>query len=268
MALCIQAATENGIPILILDRPNPLGGIEVEGPVIDDTLRSFVGLLPIPVRHGLTIGELALMIVGENWMDIRQDADVRVIPMRGWKRTLYFEETGFEWIRPSPNMPDPLTALLYPGTCLLEGSNLSEGRGTERPFLMFGAPFVDGAILAAELKRRKLPGIHFEEAAFTPESRPGAVHPRFQDQRCFGVSIIIDNPAEVRPFRTGLEIIAALFRLHGDKVRLTPYFDVLTGFAPIRELLRSGQDIETITAMWSKDEKAFLNRRMKYLIYP
>lgn len=204
MWLAMEAASEEGLAFVVADRPNPLDGITVEGrPQREDHL-SFVGLHPIPIRHGRTIGELARQFRAECFPGL----DLRVLPMEGWRREGGFEETGLPWIAPSPNMPTPDTARVYPGMCLLEGANLSEGRGTTRPFEWFGAPWIDGAGLAAFLNARGLPGVYFREIAFEPGFR------KFAGQVCRGCQVHVTDRTEFRPVRTGLEILESVRELH------------------------------------------------------
>ncbi|MBI4811802.1 MAG: DUF1343 domain-containing protein, partial [Ignavibacteriales bacterium] len=169
MAYCMMSAAENGKKFIVLDRPNPINGIDIEGPVLDLRLISFVGLFPIPVRHSLTIGELASMIVGEGYIN-PSNVDLTVIPMEGWKRTMWYDETGLPWIAPSPNMKTLATATVYPGTCLFEATNISEGRGSQKPFEFIGAPKIDSTLLVSKLNKLKLPGVIFSEIKFTPKA--------------------------------------------------------------------------------------------------
>ena len=200
MLLCMQAAARRGITVVIADRPNPINGVTKEGrPQRPDHL-SFVGLHPLPVRHGKTIGELAQQFREE----LVPDVDLVVLPLEGWERTHYHEETGLTWVMPSPNMPTPETAVVYPGMCLLEGTNISEGRGTTRPFELFGAPWIDSARLAAELNALRLPGAHFREAAFEPGFQKHA------QQICHGAQLHVTDRASFRPLLTGLEIIRTI----------------------------------------------------------
>jgi uncharacterized protein YbbC (DUF1343 family) len=167
MGLAMEAAAEHGIPFVVVDRPNPIGGLKLDGPVLIDSLRSFVGMYPIPVAYGLTCGELAVMIKSEGWLDLAK-LDLTVIWMEGWKRTMLWDDTGCPWVRPSPNIPTPATALVYPATCFIEATNVSEGRGTERPFHFIGAPFIDGGTLSGKLNALRLPGVRFSPTEFTP----------------------------------------------------------------------------------------------------
>lgn len=204
MLLCLQAAARRGITVVVADRPNPINGVTTEGlPQRADHL-SFVGLHPLPVRHGKTIGELARQFRDE----VVPDVDLVVLPLEGWNRAHYHEETGLPWVMPSPNMPTPETAVVYPGMCLLEGTNISEGRGTTRPFELFGAPWIDGERLSAALNGLGLPGVHFREAAFEPGFQKHA------GQICRGAQLHVTDRAAFRPVLTGLEIIRTIRDMH------------------------------------------------------
>ncbi len=200
MLLCMQAAARRGITVVVADRPNPINGVTTEGRPQRADYLSFVGLHPLPVRHGKTIGELARQFRDE----LVPDADLVVLPVEGWHRAHYHEETGLPWIMPSPNMPTPETAVVYPGMCLLEGTNISEGRGTTRPFELFGAPWIDGARLSAVLNGLRLPGVQFREAAFEPGFQKHA------GQICRGAQLHVTDRKVFRPVLTGLEIIRTI----------------------------------------------------------
>lgn len=195
--LCMRACERFGLAVVVLDRPNPLNGLTVEGPVLDPQYRSFVGLHPLPVRHGRTVGELAKQFQREAF----PQCDLRVLPMHGWERTMWFDETGLPWVMPSPNMPTLKTAVVYPGMCLLEATNLSEGRGTTRPFELFGAPWIDAEATTRELTALSLPGVHFREAYFQPTFQKHA------GQLCGGAQLHVLARDEFLPFQTAVEII-------------------------------------------------------------
>jgi uncharacterized protein YbbC (DUF1343 family) len=197
MLLCMKAAARHGIAVVVAYRPNPINGLTIEGQPQQPDHLSFVGLHPLPVRHGKTIGELAQQFRDE----LVPDVDLTVLPLEGWNRAHYHEETGLPWIMPSPNMPTPDTAVVYPGMCLLEGTNISEGRGTTRPFELFGAPWIDGDKMSAELNSRRLPGIHFRAAAFEPGFQ------KYAGQICRGAQLHVTNRNEFKPVRTALEIL-------------------------------------------------------------
>jgi len=204
MLLCLQAAARRGITVVVADRPNPINGTDTEGrPQREDHL-SFVGLHPLPVRHGRTIGELAQLFRAERV----PEADLVVLPLEGWHRAHYLDETGLPWVMPSPNMPTPDTAVVYPGLCLLEGTNLSEGRGTTRPFELFGAPWIDGDKLTRALRALGLPGVRFREAAFEPGFQKHA------GKICRGAQLHVTDRGSFRPLRTGLSILRTVSELY------------------------------------------------------
>ena len=206
MFLCIGACEKKGIPVLVLDRPNPINGITVEGPPLNPEYRSFVGLHPLPVRHGRTIGELAETFQEEAF----PKCNLTVLPMKGWDRAMWFDETGLPWVMPSPNMPTLATATVYPGMCLLEGTNISEGRGTTRPFELFGAPFIDAESLTRELNQLELPGVHFRENWFQPTFH------KFAGEICGGAQLHVADRDRFMPYRTGIEIIRTIRRMYHD----------------------------------------------------
>ncbi len=205
--LCMEACEERGIPVIVCDRPNPLNGVTVEGPVLDPAYRSFVGLHPLPVRHGKTIGELARQFREEAF----PGCVLEVLPMEGWERGMWYDDTGLPWVMPSPNMPTLDTATVYPGMCLLEGTNLSEGRGATRPFEIFGAPWIDGRDLTRKLNRLGLPGVRFREAGFEPTFQKHA------GEVCHGAQIHVRDRDAYLPFRTGVEILDAIRRDYPEK---------------------------------------------------
>src|SRR5256714_84326 len=196
MYLAMRACDKAGLPILVLDRPNPINGLTTEGPPLDPAYRSFVGLHPLPVRHSKTIGELA-QLFRETFPRIK----LTVLPMKGWNRAMWFDETGLPWVMPSPNMPTLDTATVYPGMCLLEGTNISEGRGTTRPFEIFGAPFIEAEKFCSGLNALKLPGVFFRENYFQPTFQ------KFAGEMCGGAQLHVTERDQFRPFLTGVEII-------------------------------------------------------------
>jgi uncharacterized protein YbbC (DUF1343 family) len=206
MFLCLRACEKSGVPVIVLDRPNPINGLTTEGPLPDAAYRSFVGLHPLPVRHGRTIGELAALFREEAFPCCR----LTVLPMKGWDRAMWFDETGLPWVMPSPNMPTVDTATVYPGMCLLEGTNLSEGRGTTRPFELFGAPFIDADVLTRELNHLALPGVHFRENWFEPTFQ------KFAGEICGGAQLHVTDRNLFMPYRAAIEIIRTARRMYGD----------------------------------------------------
>ncbi len=215
MYLCMRACEKNGVTMVVLDRPNPINGISVEGPLLDPHYRSFVGLHLIPVRHGKTIGELAQQFRDEAFPKCK----LSILPMENWKREMWLDRTGLTWVMPSPNMPTLDTATVYPGMCLLEGTNISEGRGTTRPFEIFGAPFIDPEKLSSELNALNLPGVFFRENYFQPTFH------KFAGELCRGAQIHVTDRDEFRPFLTGVEIIKRIRKIYGKEFqwRQPPY---------------------------------------------
>jgi len=260
MAYVMQACAENGTEFVVLDRPNPLDGVDIEGPILEyPAWSSFLGLYPIPERHGLTLGELARLF---NDRFLPRKAKLTVIPMEGWTRTMWFDQTGLPWIMPSPNMPTLDTATVYPGQVSLEGTNISEGRGTTRPFETFGAPWIDGHELAARLNALGLPGVIFREAWFTP------TFSKFEGRLCGGCQLHVTDRSLYRSFETALDIIKTVrdmdpgrFEFHRD------YFDKAMGTPRIREALEAGTAVRTIIEGLRPGLAAFAELRKPYLLY-
>lgn len=257
MALAMEAAEEKGIPFVVLDRPNPLGGKANEGPVLDPGFASFVGQYAIPLRHGMTVGELAKLFNKE----FNIDADLKVVKMKGWKRNSYFDETGLQFVMPSPNMPTLETALVYPGTALIEGTNVSEGRGTSKPFELIGAPFINSTELAASLNNLNLPGVKFRAASFTP------TFSKHSGKLSHGVQVHVTDRTKYQPVETGLHIVKTLKDLYPEDVKLTSFFDNLIGNGWIRPGIENGMTVEEMKARWEKDLKQFEKVRKGYLLY-
>ncbi|MGX9719052.1 exo-beta-N-acetylmuramidase NamZ family protein [Stenotrophomonas acidaminiphila] len=266
LANVLRAARREGIPVWVLDRPNPVGGLKVEGPVLEPAQASFVGMFPIPVRHGMTIGELARLFNGEFGIG----ADLTVVPMRGWRRGDAEPGGAMPWVPPSPNMPTRDTALVYLGTALLEGTNVSEGRGTTRPFETLGAPFVEGRQLADALNALGLPGVRFRPTAFTPSFS------KHQGRACGGVQIHVTDRDAFLPFRTGLAVVKVLhdlypeaFRFQSDAPGATPgFFDKLAGNAWLRPAIERGDTLDAMQARWRPELGRFEAVRARYLLYP
>lgn len=246
LALCLEACREAGVPVLVLDRPNPIDGVTVEGPGADPAFASFVGLYPLPVRHAMTVGEVGRHLVEHHL----PGASLEVVATEGWDRNDRFVGTGLPWALPSPNMPTPDTALVYPGQCLLEGTQLSEGRGTTRPFEIFGAPYVDGWQLAEELKRLALPGVVFRPVQFQPTFQ------KFAGQVCQGCFVHVTDPASFRPVRTTVALLHTVKRLWpGDFSWLSPPYeyehtlmpvDILWGGSWLREGIEDGAPLHQL----------------------
>ena len=262
--LCLQACRAAGVEVIVLDRPNPLGGQFIEGPGIDEGYESFVGLHSLPLRHGFTIGEAL------RWIAERIGAPVRVIKMRGWDARPWFDRTGQPWVMPSPNMPTLETAVVYPGMCLLEGTELSEGRGTTRPFELFGAPWLDPHRLVADLRKAQLPGVFFRPCHFEPTFQKHA------GKVCGGAQLHVVDRARFFPARTAVAVlIAARAQTEGQLWRDPPYeyeeekppIDILSGSGELREAIDAGADLATCVEPWDPWEEAWRMERLEYLLY-
>jgi uncharacterized protein YbbC (DUF1343 family) len=268
MALVMEVCQEMSKPMVILDRPNPVNGLSVEGPVLRPEFASFVGLHSLPVRHGMTIGEIGLYLKSIHYPEL----SLYVIPMQGWKREMWFDDTGLPWVLPSPNMPSLETAEVYPGMCLLEGTNLSEGRGTTRPFEIFGAPFIDPGALTKRLHDYRLPGLIFRALHFLPTFQKHA------GRVCGGAQLHVTDRGRFMPFRTAAAILKSVYELYPNKFRWNrpPYeyekrlipIDILAGTDRFRKEIEEGQRLETMEAWWSRESRDFDRKiRRKYLLY-
>jgi uncharacterized protein YbbC (DUF1343 family) len=267
MGLCLQAAAKYKKKMFILDRPNPINGEQVEGNLLKETLRSFVGFAPIPMRHGMTMGELAQFFNTEREIG----ADLEVIPMQGYNRKYFFTDTSLPWAPPSPNMKTPATALVYPGQVLFEGTNCSEGRGTSKPFACLGAPFIDARLLRQQLEKRNLLGCRFQETSFTPQ------FDKWQGKLCHGLEIQVTNPRAYKPFYTTLAIIQEIITAWPDQFSWLPPpyeyefkklpIDIITGDEAIRKGLEDGRDLDAMEASWQAGLEEFLAIRKQYLLY-
>lgn len=268
MALVMEACLEHNKAVVVLDRPNPIGGETIEGPVLQSVFASFVGLRSLPVRHGMTIAEVALYIKNVYYPAL----DMHIIGMDGWQRHMWFDDTGLPWAMPSPNMPTIETATVYPGMCLLEATNLSEGRGTTRPFEIFGAPFIDPAILMKRLKEFRLKGVIFRPLHFLPTFQKHA------GKICGGAQIHVTERSMFKPFKTAAAILKSVKELHPKdflwnkppyeyEEKLLP-IDILAGTDRFRKDIEAGMDLEIMEKWWKKDTDDFNRKiRSKYLLY-
>ena len=256
MAYCMEEAAKRNIAFFVLDRPNPLGGEIVEGPMLDPDKTSFVGYFPLPVRYGLTIGELAQLFNAENHIG----ADLHVVAMKNWHRNYFFDSTGIKWIPPSPNLRTTKGSILYPGIEILQNAGVSVGRGTQTPFEEFGAPWLSGDDVAAALNERHLSGVHFVAQPFIPIGGPNS------GQRCGGVAIRITDRFTARSMRTGLEIAAILQKLYPKEFDSEKLL-LLTGNSDTIQQLHFGAAPEKIVASWSASLTAFDQIRRKYFLY-
>jgi uncharacterized protein YbbC (DUF1343 family) len=264
---CMEACRDQDVEVWVLDRPNPLGGRKVEGRPLLPGFESFVGRYALPVRHGLTIGECAVAFREVFGVRCR----LRIVPMRGWRRSMWFDQTGLPWISPSPNMPTLDTAAVYPGTCLVEGTNLSEGRGTTRPFEIVGAPWIDPLVLATELRSRNLPGVFFRPVWFKP-----AFH-KYAGQLCGGVQIHVLDRGTFLPFRTGAHLLKAAAGLWPEwfRWRQEPYefetarlaIDLLAGGSWLREAVEGLRDLDACLSEGEAGAQKFQEKIKALWIY-
>jgi uncharacterized protein YbbC (DUF1343 family) len=268
MEKCMQACIEINKSLVILDRPNPIGGHITGGPVLEMAYASFVGNRPLPVRHGMTIGEVGNYL----WREFYPSLDFHVIPMQGWRRNMWFDNTSLPWVIPSPNMPALETATVYPGMCLLEGTNISEGRGTTRPFEIFGASYIDSNLLVEYLKKFRLPGVLFRPMYFQPTFQ------KYAGKLCGGAQIHITNRERFRPFKTGVAVLKAVHDLYLKHFtwRPPPYeyetekmpIDILAGTGRLRKDIENGEDLEQMEDWWKEQCLQFQKKiRNKFLIY-
>ena len=272
MGLSMQAAAEAGIPFYVMDRPDPLGGQYLGGFVMNEAQQSFVGKYPVPMAYGMTPGELAQMIQGEAWLSGLDGLQLHVAELRGWRRGMTWQETGLPWIAPSPNIPDPATAHVYAGSVLFEATSASEGRGTDAPFKLIGAPWGDGQALADTLSARNLPGVRFEAAQFTPRPREGAQNPKLAGQALQGIRYEVTDAQSFRPVEAGIHVLHAFYH-QAERQGAENFIDrpewlaKLAGTERLGELLRSGAPPQEIIAAWRAEVEAFRQRRQPYLLY-
>jgi uncharacterized protein YbbC (DUF1343 family) len=269
MALAMEAAAEKRIPFVVLDRPNPINGIDVEGNILEPEYATFVGLHPIPVRHGMTVGELATMINKERWLKNGIHADLEIVPMSNWQRRMWADQTGLRWRPPSPNMPDLNVATVYPGTCLFEGTNISEGRGTFQPFLRIGAPWLKENQFASINKVLNPSGVHFSPITFIPKSiLEMAPHPKFLDTSLVGINLSLIDRNKFQPYLSGISLVKYLYEANKEQFKWRKkHFDRLCGTSKIREFIIQGKEIWEIKKWIDGQLKPFMEIRNKYLLY-
>jgi uncharacterized protein YbbC (DUF1343 family) len=256
MGYAMEAAARKGIVFYVLDRPNPINGSQVQGPVMDRDLKSFTGHFPMPVRHGMTVGELAEMFNEENGIGVK----LNVIKMLGYKRTDWYDETGLQWVNPSPNLRTLTEAILYPGVAMVEGANVSVGRGTSRPFELFGAPWVNEKELASYLNGRNIQGVRFIPIDFISSNNP------FREEWCHGVRIILVDRKVLDSAALGVEIASALYKLYPDRFLLDKILPMV-GSRSVLQAIKEGQDPNSIVLSWQEPLEQFLRIRSKYLLY-
>lgn len=257
LGYAMEAAAKKGIAVYVLDRPNPINGFSVEGPVLDKDLTSFVAYFPMPVRHGMTVGELAEMFNRENHLGVK----LHVIKMRGWERTDWYDETGLPWVKPSPNLRTLTEATLYPGVAMVEGANVSVGRGTDTPFELLGAPWIESRKLAAHLNERKIQGVRFLPVEFMPRSGP------FKGQVCHGISLVLLDRQALNSPELGVELVAALYRLFPQDFQIDKTL-ALVGARGVLAAIQKGHDPGSIMRRSYEAREPFRRMREKYLLYP
>ncbi|MBU0986175.1 MAG: DUF1343 domain-containing protein [Proteobacteria bacterium] len=267
MSYCLEAAKKMGKKVLVLDRPNPVNGLLTEGNRLSSECASFVGRYPLPMRHGLTIGELALLFNTEYAIG----CDLEIISMNGWNRAMYFQDTGLPWIAPSPNLPTPVSAMVYPGQVLWEGTNVSEGRGTTQPFEFFGAPFIDIKKVLSFLGGHSVPGGVLRPAVFEPTAN------KWKNRPCYGFQIHITDPFQFKPYATTLKLIQAICSHHRERFewKPPPYeyefdrqpIDLIIGDKKIRQRLENLESVDAIEKSWQNDLVEFTEMSRKYHLY-
>ncbi|MDE0301224.1 MAG: DUF1343 domain-containing protein [Candidatus Poribacteria bacterium] len=262
MLLSMRAACENDVEFIVLDRPNPIGGNRFEGTLLQQDYISFVGAHPIPIRHGMTIGELALLFKAE----LRLDLQLEVVPMRGWRRNLWYDQTGLPWVPSSPSMPTLDTAILYPGTCLIEGTNLSEGRGTTKPFEWIGAPWLDADGWSETMNDLGILGVRFRPVHFVPSIS------KYSDELCHGVGVHVMDRERAMPFEIVLHLLATVIESYPSRFEFsvadgTHFVDLLAGTDSLRRALIARQSPADILQSWRNDLDEFARRRKPFLIY-
>lgn len=265
----MEAGAENGIPVYIMDRPNPIGRL-AEGPVMQNEFVSFVGMFAIPLRHGMTVGELALMIKDQSWINEAAELELHIIECSGWNPNKGYEKTRFEWIPPSPNIRNLNQALVYPGTCLFEACNFSEGRGTLHPFEWVGAPYVDSEVLIAELHKRDIKGLEILPVTFTPENIPGAaMNPKYLGELCHGIQIRVTDPVHFRSVEFGIHLIDVLNTLYPGQFLISrpDWMNALWGNRTVLDMLREGRPADEIIEAYREELDAFNQLRQEYLLY-
>ena len=264
----IKSGAENNIPVIVLDRPDPINGVYVDGPIRKEEQASFVGIAPIPIAYGMTTGELAKYFVGEKLIGKDLQPNLTVIELKNWKRDSYYDDYNNIWIRPSPNIPDLNTAIVYPGMCLIEGTNVSEGRGTYHPFLTIGAPYINSKELIDELQNDDL-GVKLDEMEFTPKSIPEmSTSPKYKDEKCYGFKIEISDRQKFKSVEFGIRLLCSLKKVFPNDFKLKESsIDRLSGDPKIREMIDSGKSADDIIAYWQDELNNFKQIRKKYLLY-
>ncbi len=265
----LKAAAENNIEVIVLDRPNPIGGEKIDGPIREKKFKSFVAIAPIPIRYAMTMGELAEMFNESGMLGKGLKANLIVIKMKNWKRDEYYDKTGLKWIKPSPNIPNLETALVYPGICFLEGTNISEGRGTLSPFLTIGAPFIKSGKLITELNKLGHNGLKISPVKFIPHNIPGmSVNPKYNRQVSFGIKLNVINRNKFRPVRFGVKLLYAVKKLYPKHFKFRGnWLDKLFGASYLRIMLSDNKTPSQIINRWQKETDKFKKMSKQYYLY-
>jgi len=267
--LSMQSAAENNVDFIILDRPNPIGGIKTDGPIIDDSLKSFVGIAPLPIMHGMTIAEIGLFFNRPEILGKSKTVNLEIIKMENWNRRFYFDECGLPWVKPSPNMVSVEAEIVYPGMCLLEATNVSEGRGTFAPFLTFGAPFIKPNELKAELEKYNIIGLHLSDTVFTPVAIPGmSNYPKHKGVKCYGLSLNVTNRETFQPVKFGVILLSVLQKLYPEQFKINEKrLNKLFGKPYLAKMLKTGVSPKEIISLWKEELEIFKKKRQKFLLY-
>lgn len=266
--LAMDAAKRDGIPVIVLDRPNPIRADRVEGPITTPPHHSFVGVAPLPTRYGMTVGEIAEMFNNEDYLGFSLNCNLTVIKMKNYSRDMWYDETGLPWIATSPNMPDLETATVYPGMCLFEGTNFSEGRGTPSPFLTIGAPYIDAEQWLKGVPKKYLKGVKIKTVEFTPHPIPGKdSNPKHDGSKCSGLKLTVTNRDQFKPIPLAVALLSSAQKLYPIEFQTSRRLDRLWGNEDLRALLHSNIELENVIKISSPDNEHFLKVRKKYLLY-
>jgi len=266
--LAMHAAKRESIPIIVLDRPNPINAEIVSGAITNPAFSSFVGVIPLPIRYGMTVGEIAQLFNNEAYGGFSLSIDLTVIPMTCYRRDMWYDETDIPWVATSPNMPTLETAVVYPGMCLMEGTNLSEGRGTDAPFLTIGAPYIDSKAWLDAIPKEALTGVKVEPVVFHPESIPGVVSdPKYQDEKCHGFHFTVLDRDKLEPIALAVSLLCAAQKLYPKEFKMTKYLDKLWGNEDLRAMISEGKDYRSILQTCEQGLVRFKEVRKKYLRY-
>lgn len=266
--LAMHAAKRDSIPIFVLDRPNPVNAEIVRGAITNPAFSSFVGVFPLPIRYGMTVGEIAELFNNETYGGFSLGVELTVIPMTGYKRDMWYDEMEIPWIVPSPNMPTLETAVIYPGMCLMEGTNLSEGRGTDTPFLTIGAPYIDSKEWLDAIPGEVLAGVKAVPCAFQPKVIPGVVsRPKYRDEKCHGLHFTVLDRDKLEPIALAVSLLCAAQKLYPEEYKMTKYLDKLWGNEDLRAMISEGQDYRSILQTCEQGLAQFKKVRKKYLRY-